>query len=87
MARKAFTDAPQPTAGQIAAFEKGGPGTDQNPGDGETKQRFTFDIPTGLHRRFKMVCAAHGTIMARELLAMVEKRTQEMEQAGALKLD
>ena len=83
MARKAFTAAPkpsQPTAEQIAAYEKGGPGTDRRIGMKEPKQRFSLDIPASLHRRFKAACAAGGRKMGHELLAMVENRTLELEQ-------
>jgi hypothetical protein len=37
-------------------------------------KRFTIDVPAALHRRIKMACAEHGTIMADEIRAMLEER-------------
>ena len=87
MARKAFTAAPkpsQPTAEQVAAYEKGGLGTDRKVGMTEPKQRFSLDIPADLHRRFKTACAASGRKMGCELLVMVERRTAELEQEAGI---
>lgn len=83
MAKKMFTAVPrpsQPTGAQIEAYERGGPGTDRKTGIKEPRQRFSMDIPAGLHRRFKTACAATGRKMGRELLVMIEKRTAELEQ-------
>ena len=84
MARKSFAAAPKkspPTPKQIEAFVKSGAGTDQ-PED-EPLQRLSVNLPESLHTRFKAACAQARTKMAAEIIAFVEKRTQELEQKSS----
>lgn len=45
---------------------------------------FTVDLPAGLYRRFKLACIDAGRTIAEEVLALVERRTEEMEVATAI---
>lgn len=40
--------------------------------------RLTIDLPEELHGQFKAVCAKHRLKMKDEVLAFIEKRTQEL---------
>ena len=80
MAKKSFKAAPQakqPTPEQVAAFTKGGAGTDKV--DGEPTRRVSIDIPESLHTRFKVACAKTRNKMAPEIIAFIERRVQELE--------
>lgn len=82
MTQKKFTKIPnpgQPSADQIAAYEKGGVGTDRNNNQETAMQRFSLDMPVNLRRRLKIACAATGRKMGPEVLGLVEKRTKELE--------
>jgi hypothetical protein len=39
----------------------------------------SIDMPASLHRRFKVACTAADKIMAEEVLALIERRTAELE--------
>jgi hypothetical protein len=47
---------------------------------------FTVGLPAGLYRRFKLACIDAGRTIAEEVLALVERRTEEMEVATAIEL-
>ena len=93
---KTFKKAPKPTPSlseeDIAAFEKGGAGTDQatkpltatKTPKQEAGQRISFDLPASLHRRFKTACSATGRKMTGEITALIEKRVQELEQEAGI---
>jgi hypothetical protein len=54
---------------------------DEAPGmpDGQRRRkRLTVDLPASLYRRFKAACV--GRTMAEEVLALVERRTAELEE-------
>ena len=80
MAKKSFKTVPQakqPTPEQVAAFTKGGAGTDKKPD--EPTKRVSIDVPESLHTRFKVACAKARAKMAPEIIAFIERRTQELE--------
>lgn len=80
MAKKSFKTVPQakqPTPEQVAAFTKGGAGTDKKLD--EPTRRVSIDVPESLHTRFKVACAKSRAKMAPEIIAFIEKRTQELE--------
>ena len=88
MTKKTFAAAPkpnQPTAAEIAAFEQHGTGSDRT-GVSEPVKRLSVDIPAVLHTRFKTACSASGRKMTRELLVMIESRTQDLEKESGLSL-
>lgn len=80
MATKSFKTAPSkqpaPTAETIDGFIKGGKGTDKS----EPTVRLSLDVPESLHTRFKLVCTKARAKMAPEVIAMIERMTEEMEQ-------
>ena len=81
MAKKSFKAAPQakqPTPEQVAAFTKGGAGTDKI--SNEPTRRVSIDIPESLHMRFKVACAKTRNKMSPEIVAFIERRGQELEQ-------
>lgn len=96
MTKKAFTTAPKPkppTDDQIAAFEKGGTGTDQtskaksaerSAASQEPLKRLSIDLPRSLHTRFKTACSATDNKMAAEIAAFIERRTAELEAAAGI---
>jgi len=80
MAKKNFKAAPQakqPTPEQVAAFTKGGVGTDK--ANEEPTRRVSIDIPESLHTRFKVACAKSRNKMAPEIVAFIKKRVLELE--------
>ncbi len=80
MAKKSFKTVPQakqPTAEQVAAFTKGGAGTDTK--TDEPTRRVSIDVPESLHTRFKVACAKTRAKMAPEIIAFIEKRVVELE--------
>jgi hypothetical protein len=95
---KTFVQAPKPkplSPNAIAAFERGGPGQDRqnhqstNVGMVETGnepaealRRLSIDLPESLHRRFKVACSKTDRKMQVEVSALIEKRTQELEETG-----
>jgi hypothetical protein len=44
----------------------------------------TIDIPASLYRRFKLACIEADRTIAEEVLALIERRTEEMEVATAM---
>jgi hypothetical protein len=46
----------------------------------EPMERLSIDMPATLHRRFKMVCVGTDTLMIEEVLALIERRTAELEE-------
>jgi hypothetical protein len=51
--------------------------------DGQRRMKsFTVDLPASLYRRFKLACM--DRTMAEEVLALIERRTEEMEVATAM---
>ena len=84
MAAKNFKTAPKPKTPapeQIDAFVNAGSGTDTKEPDraGEATKRLSIDLPESLHTRFKVACTKAHTKMAGEIIAMIEKRTNELE--------
>ena len=80
MAKKSFKTVPQakqPTPEQVAAFTKGGAGTDKKPD--EPTKRVSIDVTESLHTRFKVACAKAHAKMAPEIIAFIEKRVVELE--------
>jgi hypothetical protein len=45
---------------------------------------FTVDLPASLHQRFRLACIAADKTIAEEVLALVERWTEEMEVATAM---
>lgn len=93
MSKKTFASAPkpkQPTDDQISSFERGGTGHDtrtvlpsNQAGLVGPMKRLSLDLPASVHTRFKTACSATGTKMVVEMQALIERRTQELEeQAG-----
>jgi hypothetical protein len=39
----------------------------------------TIDMPASLHRRFKSACVATDKLRVEEVLALIERRTAELE--------
>jgi hypothetical protein len=39
----------------------------------------SIDMPASLHRRFKVACTAADKVVAEEVLALIERRTAELE--------
>jgi hypothetical protein len=57
---------------------------DEAPGmpDGQCRRKsLTVDLPASLYRRFKLACV--DRTMAEEVLALVERRTAELEEGTA----
>jgi hypothetical protein len=57
---------------------------DEAPGlsDGQRRRKsLTIDLPASLYRRFKLACV--DRTMAEEVLALVERRTAELEEGTA----
>ena len=84
MAGKNFKTAPKPKTPapeQIDAFVNAGSGTDTKERDrvGEPTKRLSIDLPESLHTRFKVACTKAHAKMAGEIIAMIEKRTAELE--------
>jgi hypothetical protein len=49
-------------------------------GKGPERMRcLSIDMPVSLHRRFKAACAAADKLMVEEVLALIERRTAELE--------
>jgi hypothetical protein len=68
----------QTPAAAIAAPEAEG----EAPGmpDGQRRRKsLTIDLPTSLYQRFKLACIEADRTMAEEILALVERRTAELE--------
>jgi hypothetical protein len=65
----------------IQWLESEGPEAEvETPGmpDGQRRMKsLTIDLPAGLYRRFKLACM--DRTMAEEVLALIERRTEEME--------
>jgi len=89
MASKSFKTVPtpqrQPTSEQIDAFVNkatAAPSAPIAPPPPQTKEptaRLSLDIPAELHSRFKSACARSRLKMTTELLALIERRTAELE--------
>ena len=86
MAKKSFAAQgrrpPSPEA--LAAFVRGGPGTDRaSPppvaAGAARKVRFTFEMPEDLHANYKAACARGRLKMGPDILALVEARLAELE--------
>jgi hypothetical protein len=45
----------------------------------EPTKRLTFNVPASLHRRFKGACIDHDLSMVGEAIALIERRTAELE--------
>lgn len=99
MNKKTFQTAPkpklQPTAEEIAAFERTGSGHDaaaQNVGspkttkadNAEPTKRLSLDVPQSMHVRFKTACSATGRKMVGEVMAFIERRTAELEEEAGI---
>ena len=82
MASKSFKTVPTPqrapTNEQIDAFVNKALPTAAPPPKGPTA-RLSLDIPAELHSRFKSACARSRLKMTAELLALIERRTTELE--------
>jgi hypothetical protein len=53
--------------------------------DGQRRRKsLTIDLPASLYRRFKLACIGADRTMAEEVLALVERRTEEMEVATVM---
>jgi hypothetical protein len=50
--------------------------------DAEPTKRIRIDLPASLHRRFRAACAATDKSMVDEVLALIERRTTELEQGA-----
>lgn len=95
---KTFSHAPkpkQPSAEEIAAFERGGPGHDTVPAarraplrgapePQEPTKRLSLDLPASKHMRFKTACSATGRKMVDEVEAMIDRRIAELEAEAGL---
>lgn len=84
MAAKNFKTAPKPKTPapeQIDAFVNAGGGTDSKEKGraAESTKRLSIDLPESLHTRFKVVCTKTRAKMVAEIIAMIEKRTEELE--------
>jgi hypothetical protein len=87
MAKKSFKAAPQakqPTPEQVAAFTKGGAGTDK--ASDEPTKRLSLDLPMRTHTRFKTACSATGRKMVSEIQDFIEWRTKELEKEAGIAL-
>jgi hypothetical protein len=99
MNKKTFQTAPrpkpQPTADEIAAFERSGSGHDaavQNVGspkpanvaNAEPTKRLSLDVPQSMHVRFKTACSATGRKMVGEVMTFIERRTAELEEEAGI---
>lgn len=96
---KRFTSAPkprQPTAEEIAAYERGGAGHDTapvpesrprtfRPAPEEPVKRLSLDLPLSKHTRFKTACSATGRKMAAELEILIDQRIAELEDEAGLR--
>jgi hypothetical protein len=50
--------------------------------DGRRRRKsLTIDLPTSLYQRFKLACIEADRTMAEEILALVERRTAELEES------
>lgn len=99
MSTKSFKAAPKPgklpSDDQIAAFEKGGTGTDRpkSPASStasssdEPTKRLSLDLPASMHTRFKTACSATNRKMIGEVAALIEKRTAELEAEAGISRD
>lgn len=99
MNKKSFQTAPkprQPTADEIAAFERAGTGHDAQldnvgshkpakVGNNELTKRLSLDMPETMHTRFKTACSATGRKMTTEVMAFIEQRTAELESEAGIK--
>jgi hypothetical protein len=45
---------------------------------------FTVDLPASLYRRFKLACIEADRTIAEEVLALVERRAEDVEVAAAM---
>lgn len=91
---KTFTKAPkpkQPSLDEIAAFERGGTGTDRREKvtpvaatPEELTKRLSLDLPESVHRRFKTACSATGRKMVSEVATMIDRRIRELEAEAGL---
>jgi hypothetical protein len=83
MASKSFKTVPtpqrQPTSEQIDAYVNKAPPIASPPAPKEPTARLSLDIPAELHTRFKVACARSRLKMTAELLALIERRTAELE--------
>jgi len=83
MASKSFKTVPtpqrQPTNEQIDAYVNKAPPIAAPPAPKEPTARLSLDIPAELHTRFKVACARSRLKMTAELLALIERRTAELE--------
>ncbi len=82
MPRKSFSRAPKPPAQRsLEDFERLGRGHDtaKKLASYEPVARFTIDMPSSLHKRFKTTCTLAGTTMKNEILLAVEERISELE--------
>ncbi len=94
MTKKTFATAPrprQPTADEIAAYERGGAGHDQTtpPAAAEARpaersKRLSLDLPESMHIRFKTACSATGRKMVSEIQEFIERRIAELESEGGI---
>jgi hypothetical protein len=97
MSKKSFQSAPkpkQPTAEDIAAFERGGAGHDAvAPNVGSPKpakaapeptKRLSLDVPEIMHTRFKTACSATSRKMVAEIMEFIERRTAELEASAGI---
>ncbi len=93
MAKKSFKAAPQakqPTPEQVAAFTKGGAGTDAvmqpeiKRSYVELTKRLSLDLPRDTHTRFKTACSATNRKMGAEIQVLIELRTKELEKEAGI---
>ena len=88
MSKKSFAAAQRPN--QLApkkkdAYAQGESGRDtsttaaQEKPKGGSMKRLSIDLPEETHRRFKVACAATGRKMVVELIAFIERHTEQLE--------
>jgi len=55
-----------------------------HPGNQEPVKRLSFNLPAGLHMRFKTACSANNRTMLTELQEFVARRAEELEHHAGL---
>ena len=89
MSKKKFSDAPMPSLEQMSQFEATGQGHDRQShavsrlpgGDWEAIQSLTVHVPRSLHIRFKLACLRRGRSMREEVVELIGRRTEQLEES------
>lgn len=82
-------------AAAAAEYERAGSGHDAPPraepmpeqpvaATATLRKRLSVDLPVELHRRFKTACSATDRKMNDELVALIERRTDEIEDEAGI---